>query len=603
LKYVIILEYQEDNKIELIFNIKYYELLKGLLFMAIRFRDFKISQKILGFVIISVTLTSIIGLMGFLNINSARNKLNSIYNQRLLSIKWLNESRTHIRANEANLLWVIFSPNKRVQLEYLNNIKTRADKFNENIIKLEQLPLDSQEKEDLSNLKKYLEDYRAVRAKVISMATRGDSKEAFKYFTNNKSTYDEATKYLVNLSEYNQKLAENTNKQYAADAVNATFIIVITILIAIIISLYFGLYIARMIPKRLNTIADWLSEVANGNLSMNDVEVIANDELGEIGMGLNKTAYNLRSFVKQAMESTEEITSDSKELYTAADHTAYGSQQVAKSIQQLAKGVKEVSKSIEDGANNINKLNSVIQNVSGEANEIAILANQTEINANTGKERIEKVINKINSIKNVSNEISATISELRRLSSEIEIIVDLIKNISSQTNLLALNAAVEAARAGEHGKGFAVVADEVKKLADKSGQSTDKIITMIKEIQTKTDLAVTYMDRGITEVNEGVIVTNDAGNALENIINKVKQANSKIQEISQEMGGVANNSDRIVCIIDNVTNVTKETAISAEEIRNIIEKQTESLKNLDVSSQTITKVAEDLKRQIFVFKI
>lgn len=156
MKYVIILEYQEDNKIELIFNIKYYELLKGLLFMAIRFRDFKISQKILGFVIISVTLTSIIGLMGFLNINSARNKLNSIYNQRLLSIKWLNESRTHIRANEANLLWVIFSPNKRVQLEYLNNIKTRADKFNENIIKLEQLPLDSQEKEDLSNLKKYL---------------------------------------------------------------------------------------------------------------------------------------------------------------------------------------------------------------------------------------------------------------------------------------------------------------------------------------------------------------------------------------------------------------------------------------------------------------
>ena len=186
----------------------------------------------------------------------------------------------------------------------------------------------------------------------------------------------------------------------------------------------------------------------------------------------------------------------------------------------------------------------VIQNISEEAVSIAKLGNDTENNANAGKEHVKKAVNKIESIRIVSGEISGTIGELGTLSSQIESIVDLIKNISGQTNLLALNAAIEAARAGEHGKGFAVVADEVKKLAGQSGEATDKITSMIKEIQSKTHIAVTSMDKASNEVDEGVTVINDAGKALENIIDQVKQANSKIQGINKEIDGVAKSSDR-----------------------------------------------------------
>jgi len=571
--------------------------------MLVWFRDLKISRKILGFVIISVVLTSIIGLVGLLSINSAKSKLNSMYNERLLPIKWLNENRTYIRANEANLLWIILSPNRVQQQKYLDDINSRAAKFNANIANLEKLNLDSQEKEDLAKLKEYLEEYRDVRVKIINMAMLGKSKEAFNYFLNNKSSFENATKYLIKLSEYNQKLADKINNQDNIDAINTIILIIITILIAIIISLSFGLYLSRMIPIRLNTISNWLREVANGNLSMADVKINANDELGEIGRWLNKTTQSLRSLVKQVIESAEKISNDSKELSTAADQTAHGSQQAAKSIQQLAQGSQQVFHNIENGASNISELNKVIQNISCEANDIAKLGNESETNANAGKEHVEKVINKINSIKIVSSEISVTIGELGRLSSEIETIVDLIKNISSQTNLLALNAAVEAARAGEHGRGFAVVADEVKKLADKSGKSTDKITTMIKEIQNKTSLAVTYMDKGINEVEEGVIVINDAGNVLENIINQVKQANCKIQGINIEIDGVARGSDKIVDMIEKVANVTKETATSAEEITNIIKKQTATLENLDASSQTMAKIAKDLQVNVSIFKV
>jgi methyl-accepting chemotaxis protein len=205
--------------------------------MPIWFRDLKISQKILGFVLISVILTSIIGLMGFFSIKSAKGKLNSMYNERLLSIKWLNENSTHIRTNEANLLWIILTPDRVQQKKYLDSMDDHAVKFDENVKNLEKLNLDTQEKNDLTNLKKYMEEYRTVRTKVIDMAIHGRSKQAFNYYLNNRSSFDDATKYMLIISEYNQQLAERINMQDDIEATKVSILIIFTIFAAIIISL------------------------------------------------------------------------------------------------------------------------------------------------------------------------------------------------------------------------------------------------------------------------------------------------------------------------------------------------------------------------------
>lgn len=417
--------------------------------------------------------------------------------------------------------------------------------------------------------------------------------------------------------------------------------------------------IQRSILIPIRFLANISLQLAENNLAVEIPDDDTKTEIGELNRAYKKFVNNLKKLVLQVVQSVDEVSANSEEVNASAEQTALGSQQIATNITQLAsgtnnvathvvqlsnrvqqiskgvseltEGVHQISKNIDDGANHISKINKAIQNVSSEAARVAKLGNETEYKANAGSSHVKKAVDKIDSIRTVSSEISVTISDLGRLSSEIETIVDLIKNISTQTNLLALNAAIEAARAGEHGKGFAVVADEVKKLATQSGEATDNITSMIKEIQNKTNVAVSTMDRGINEVNEGVVVINNAGTALEEIIDQVKSANGNIQIINKEIDAVAVDSDLIVKMIedisgitdetaasgekifaiakqtsesiDEIASITEESAASSEEISSVAQEQTASMEEISASSHSLAKIAGDLQEQVAVFKL
>lgn len=127
--------------------------------------------------------------------------------------------------------------------------------------------------------------------------------------------------------------------------------------------------------------------------------------------------------------------------------------------------------------------------------------------------------------------IAELIVELSEYIQQIETTIGVVEDIAEQTNMLALNAAVEAARAGEHGKGFAVVAAEIRKLADDSKQATNKVTSLIGDIQYVTNSTVIATEEGAKEVEAGVKIVTGIESDISNLIKQITDLSKSINNV------------------------------------------------------------------------
>ena len=186
---------------------------------------------------------------------------------------------------------------------------------------------------------------------------------------------------------------------------------------------------------------------------------------------------------------------------------------------------------------------------------------------------VQTITENISSMENLKHKvqvIAELIIELTDYIKQIASTVNIVENISEQTNMLALNAAVEAARAGEYGKGFAVVAGEIRKLADESKQATNKITTLVSEIEQNTSSTIMATEDGAKEIDNGVKLAVYINDNISKIVNNIKNLNLELNEIltsSIEQQSVTND---VLEVIDNMQKGISETINTLEEnIENI----------------------------------
>jgi PAS domain-containing protein len=149
---------------------------------------------------------------------------------------------------------------------------------------------------------------------------------------------------------------------------------------------------------------------------------------------------------------------------------------------------------------------------------------------------------------------------LENATAKIDEVVKLIQHIASQTNLLALNATIEAARAGDAGRGFSVVATEVKTLSVQTAKATNDIVAQVAAVQTSGGRVVDEVRQIIHQLNEINLYASEAAAA-------VTHQNEATAEISKSVTAVAQGTNDVVSVLNEVTKDAQQTIEAAQTVQ------------------------------------
>ncbi|MFD0673533.1 methyl-accepting chemotaxis protein [Cohnella sp. GCM10027633] len=318
--------------------------------------------------------------------------------------------------------------------------------------------------------------------------------------------------------------------------------------------------VRRMIVRNIDTVIEASRRVAGGDLT-EKLTVGSRDEFGRLAGLFNQMIDSLRTLIGHAATSAKSLAAASGEISDTTEEIARGSTSQAESAQKVTDLFYD--------------LNRAVDTVARSASDAAELAQRTHRGAMEGGQAVSE---SIGSMARLSDHMGRLENDSRRIGDIIEVIDD----ISEQTNLLALNAAIEAARAGEQGRGFAVVADEVRKLAERSGEATKQISSIITGMQKSTQLSV-------AAVHETSELSKRTGVALEDIVRMVGQTASQVGEIAAASEEQSAQTSEVLLQIENIASVSEEAAAAAEETAS--------------SSQTLAALSEELSKSVSKFRV
>lgn len=374
--------------------------------------------------------------------------------------------------------------------------------------------------------------------------------------------------------------------------------IIVTILVILIVVIY-----SRKVTLRLHNLKTEVSAVGALDLTRPDFHATGNDEIGDMAEAIINMKRVLRGIVSQFKNSADTLAASSEELTANAEQSAQAASQIAASMASVATGANEQSAAANEASTVVEKMSTGMQKISANTSQVAEQSAQVAGKAYEGGKIVEKAVNQMIQLEDTVTASAKFVARLGERSKEIGQIVDTISGIAGQTNLLALNAAIEAARAGEQGRGFAVVAEEVRKLAEQSQEAAKKIAELIGEIQGDTVKAVAAMKDGTREVKAGAEAVNVTGMTFREIVEMVSHVSDQMRESAAAIQQIAGESQGILESVRTIDNLSRTSAGESQNVSAATEEQLASMEEVAVSSEALSKLAQELQAEVDKFRI
>lgn len=538
-------------------------------------------------------LTIICNVMAINNIRTVNSNAADITDNCMMSVSDLGEIKNDIQVIHALGLSHIIATD-------LNTMISVVGEINDNQEELEK-KLDEYKKyvqnDDMDTYNSLVSNYNTMKyelGNIMAYSALGKNEEA--YAIANGVVSDSSTaiqKDIEVLSTHANDTASEARERLASVYISSLVsngIVIIISVILIIVAIYCVMkYVIKPIIATNKDIRDIIDGIDNGEGDLTKrVRVISNDEIADLGNGINLFMDKLQEILKLIIENTNYMENVVAEVDGSVVKSNDSASDLSAMTEELSATMQDVGLSvntINDNADNILKDVEIIATKSDDINQFSkeMKANAEKIESDARYNMVqtgEKVGN-ILDVLNKAIEDSKSVDQVNNLTNDI-------LNISSQTNLLALNASIEAARAGEAGKGFAVVADEIRQLADSSRETANKIqsinsvvVAAVNNLSDNANNLVSYLQQTIlpefqTFVDGGVKYKENAS-YIENAMDEFVE---KTDVLKKNMDEIAHSINTITTVVDDgaagVNNAAISTQDLVEDIVNISNKMIEN---------------------------
>lgn len=355
----------------------------------------------------------------------------------------------------------------------------------------------------------------------------------------------------------------------------------------------------------LKTASSMLQEiakvVADNSAVMKNRTTVTENAVGEILTRLDNTNRSIGETgenISSIAVAVEEMAATTSTVVMVAESVSSTVDNVRKAIEGIHVNTEKVSQSAGDMSDAVEKVVCSVQEINRSLGNI--------------KSNCERSVQITLDAKDFALQTSQIIVQLSDSSKKINKIVSIISNIAGQTNMLALNATIEAASAGEAGKGFAVVAGEVKELAQRTAKATDEIGQQLDDMQENMSAAVNAVEKitkvifEITDITGTIgeavaeqssalgqisVSSVDAGNMVNFIAKEITTVNESCRQASQDSVDASQGVMEITQSITELAEVTNSIARNVEAASAMMEDIVESGREILTQSNEISASA------------